>query len=132
MAKKMKLLIVDDEPLIRELIIQIVDDLSMDIEVIEAENGLEALEKIRTETPDLVILDIMMPKMSGFDLCRILQSEPPQWDMDIVILSAKGQESDKQTAKALGIDRYVTKPFKIEEMMELIKEFAVKKFENTS
>lgn len=121
----MKILIVDDEPLIRELVVQIVDDLEMDIKVIEAENGLEALDKIRTETPDLVLLDIMMPKMSGFDLCRILQTEPPNWKMDIVILSAKGQEADKQTAKALGIKKYITKPFKIEEMIELVKGYAV-------
>lgn len=123
----MKLLIVDDEPLIRELINQIVDDLSMEIEVIEAENGLEGLEKIKMERPDLVLLDIMMPKMSGFDLCRILQSEPPHWDMDIVILSAKGQETDKQTAKALGIKKYITKPFKIEEMIQLIRDYAINK-----
>ncbi|MFQ3573509.1 MAG: response regulator [Thermodesulfovibrionales bacterium] len=128
----MKLLIVDDEPLIRELIIQIVDDLSMDIDVSEAENGLEALDKIRAEKPDLVILDIMMPKMSGFDLCRILQSEPPQWDMDVVILSAKGQESDKQTAKALGIKQYITKPFKIEEMIQLIKGYAERKSDSNT
>lgn len=128
----MKILIVDDEPLIRELILQIIDELEdMDIQTIEASDGIEGLELIIKEKPDIVLLDIMMPKMSGFEICRILQKEPPSWNMKIVMLTAKGQEIDKQTAKELGVKWYITKPFKIDDIIKLLRELSeVKSNEN--
>lgn len=65
-----------------------------------------------------------MPKMSGFEICRILHKEPPSWNMKIVMLTAKGQEIDKQTAKELGVKWYVTKPFKIDDIIKILRELA--------
>lgn len=121
----MKILIVDDEPLIRELILQIIDEIEdMQIQAVEACDGVEGLELIRKEKPDIVLLDIMMPKMSGFEICRILQKKSPSWKMKVVMLTAKGQEIDKQTARELGVKWYITKPFKIDDIIKLLKELA--------
>ncbi|MCS7203601.1 MAG: response regulator [Thermodesulfovibrio sp.] len=119
----MKVLVVDDEPLIRELILQILEEIEgVKIQSLQAADGVEGLQLIKKEKPDIVFLDIMMPKMSGFEICRILQSEPLDWNIKIVILTAKGQEIDKQTAKELGVKWYITKPFKIEDIIKLFKE----------
>jgi CheY-like chemotaxis protein len=121
----LKILIVDDEPIIRELILQIIDEIEdIDIQAIEACDGEEGLELIKKEKPDIVLLDIMMPKMSGFEVCRVLQKQPPSWNMKIVMLTAKGQEVDKQTAKELGVKWYVTKPFRIDDIIKLLRELA--------
>ncbi|MGC8938791.1 MAG: response regulator [Thermodesulfovibrio sp.] len=96
----------------------------IDIQAIEACDGEEGLELIKKEKPDIVLLDIMMPKMSGFEVCRVLQKQPPSWNMKIVMLTAKGQEVDKQTAKELGVKWYVTKPFRIDDIIKLLRELA--------
>lgn len=119
----MKVLIVDDEAIIRELMLQIIDEIEdMDIETFEASDGFEGLELIKKEKPDIVFLDIMMPKLNGFEICKILQKEPLNWDMKVVMLTAKGQEIDKQTAKELGVKWYITKPFKINDIIKLLRE----------
>jgi CheY-like chemotaxis protein len=121
----MRILIVDDEAIIRELMLQIIDEIEdLDIETLEAADGLEGLELIKKEKPDIVFLDIMMPKLNGFEICRILQNEPPSWNMKTVILTAKGQEIDKQTARELGVKWYITKPFKIDDIIKLLRELA--------
>lgn len=121
----MKVLIVDDESIIRELIAQIVEELEEpDIKVYEASDGLEGLEIIRKEKPDIVFLDIMMPKLNGFEVCRVLQNEPPSWNMKVIMLTAKGQEIDKQTAKDLGVKWYITKPFKIDDIIKILRELS--------
>ncbi len=121
----MKILIVDDEAIIRELILQIIDEIEgKEIETLEASDGLEGLELIKKEKPEIVFLDIMMPKLNGFEVLRILKKEPPNWDMKIIILTAKGQEIDKQVAKELGVKWYITKPFKIDEIITLLKEIS--------
>ncbi len=122
----MKVLIVDDEAIIRELMVQIMEEIEdMEIETLEASDGLEGLELIKRERPDIVFLDIMMPKLNGFEICRILQNEPPSWNMKIVMLTAKGQEIDKLTAKELGVKWYITKPFKIDDIINLLQELKV-------
>ncbi|MDI1472144.1 MAG: response regulator [Thermodesulfovibrio sp.] len=121
----MKILIVDDEAIIRELILQVIDEIEdMEIQTFEAADGLEALELIKKEKPDIVFLDIMMPKLNGFEICRIFKAEPPTWDMNIIMLTAKGQEIDRQTAKELGVKWYITKPFKIDDIIKLLREIA--------
>lgn len=124
----MKILIIDDEPIIRELLIQIIEEIEHpDISVFEASDGLEGLEKIKTEKPDVVFIDIMMPKLNGFEVCKILQNEPPSWDMKIIMITAKGQIIDKDIAHNLGIHWYITKPFKIDDIINLIKELTINK-----
>ncbi|GAB6184132.1 response regulator [Thermodesulfovibrio hydrogeniphilus] len=118
----MKILIVDDEVIIREFMRQIIEEIEEEFEILEASDGEEGLELIRKEKPDIVFLDIMMPKLDGFEICRILKKEPPAWDLKIVMLTAKGQEIDKKTAKELGVKWYVTKPFKIDDIIKLLKD----------
>jgi two-component system, OmpR family, alkaline phosphatase synthesis response regulator PhoP len=107
-----KLLIVDDEPHIRMLIEQTLEDLE-DEEVIffTADNGEEALEIIKEERPQLVFLDVMMPKMNGMEVCRRVKKELAFNDVYIILLTAKGQELDRQKGKEVGADLYMTKPF---------------------
>lgn len=114
-----KILIVDDEPHIRLLLEQTLEDLEDEgVELLTAENGEEALETIKTEKPDLVFLDVMMPKMNGFDVCNAVKNELNIKDVYIIMLTAKGQEFDKLKGKAVGADLYMTKPFDPDEVVK--------------
>lgn len=107
-----KILIVDDEAHLRMLIEQTLEDLlDHDVELLTATNGEEALEAIKTEKPDLVFLDVMMPKMSGFDVCQAVKKELGMTEVYIILLTAKGQEFDKHKGLEVGADLYMTKPF---------------------
>lgn len=86
--------------------------------VMVASNGREALEKAKEEKPNLVILDIMMPALDGFEVCRILRA---QSNIPIIILSAKQQEGDKVLGLALGADDYITKPFSPREVVARVR-----------
>ena len=110
--KTMKILIVDDEPHLRTLIQQSLEELEDDgVELFTASNGEEALETIRKEEPDLVFLDVMMPKKNGFDVCNAVKNELGLSHIHIVLLTAKGQEFDRQRGLEVGADLYMTKPF---------------------
>lgn len=114
-----KILIVDDEPYIRLLLEQTLEDLEDEgVELLIAENGEEALERINTERPDLVFLDVMMPKMNGFDVCNAVKKELQIEKIYIIMLTAKGQEFDKQKGQQVGADMYMTKPFDPDEVLE--------------
>jgi len=118
-----KLLIVDDEPHIRLLLEQTLEDLEDEgVELFSASNGAEALEKIRSELPDLVFLDVMMPKMNGFDVCNAVKNELKLENIYIIMLTAKGQEFDKQRGNEVGADIYMTKPFDPDEVLEKSRE----------
>lgn len=113
-----KILIVDDEPHIRLLLEQTLEDFEDEgVELSSASNGLEALEIIKSEKPELVFLDVMMPKMNGFDVCNTVKKELGMNDIYIVMLTAKGQEFDKQKGKDVGADIYMTKPFNPDEII---------------
>lgn len=115
-----KILIVDDEPHIRLLLEQTLEDFEDNgVELIMAENGAEALEIIKAERPNLVFLDVMMPKMNGFDVCRAVKNELAMDDVYIVLLTAKGQESEKHQGLDVGADVYLTKPFNPEEIQAM-------------
>ena len=121
----MKLLIVDDEVLIRDVIKEYC--LNENYDVCEASNGLDALEIINKENIDLIILDIMMPKLDGFSLCKQIKDK----NIPIIILSARTDEFDKLMGFDLGIEDYVTKPFSPKELMARIKA-NLRKFEATA
>jgi DNA-binding response OmpR family regulator len=107
-----KILIVDDEPHLRTLIQQTLEELEYDgVELLTAANGEEALETIRAEEPNLVLLDVMMPKQNGFDVCQVVKKQLG-WDhVRIILLTAKGQEFDRNRGLEVGADLYMTKPF---------------------
>lgn len=113
----------DDEPHIRLLIEQTLEDLEdAGVELLSAENGEDALEQIKSEQPNLVFLDVMMPKMSGFEVCHEVKKILGMQDIYIIMLTAKGQEFDKQKGKEVGADLYLTKPFDPDEVLEKSQE----------
>lgn len=118
-----KLLIVDDEPHIRMLIEQTLEDLEDEgVELLFAENGEQALQLIQKEEPNLVFLDVMMPKMNGMEVCQKVKKELKLAHVYIILLTAKGQEVDRQKGLDMGADRYMTKPFDPDEMLSIAEE----------
>lgn len=116
-------MIVDDEAHIRMLIEQTLEELEDEgVEFLTAENGEVALDVIREENPQLVFLDVMMPKLNGMEVCRRVKMEEGKKDIYIVLLTAKGQEADKQKGLDVGADVYMTKPFDPERLLEKAKE----------
>ena len=118
-----KILIVDDEAHIRMLIAQTLEELEDEgVEFLTAENGEIALDIIQKENPKLVFLDVMMPKMNGMEVCRRVKKELELKDIFIVLLTAKGQELDRQRGQEVGADVYMTKPFDPEIILSKAKE----------
>ena len=116
-APKTRILIVEDEP---AMVAGLRDNFEYEgYEVISAADGVEGLEKAINDQPDLVVLDVMMPRMSGLDVCKQLKSRRPA--IPIIMLTARGQEIDKVVGLELGADDYVTKPFSIRELMARAK-----------
>lgn len=107
-----KVLIVDDEAHIRLLLEQTLDALAdHDVEILTADNGGVALKTIQSERPDLVLLDVMMPVMNGFDVCKAVKGDAALRGTFVMMLTAKGQELDRVTGVEVGADVYLTKPF---------------------
>ena len=118
-----KILIVDDEAHIRTLIEQTLEELEDEgVEFLTAENGEDALEIIHKEKPILVFLDVMMPKMNGMEVCRKVKKDLGMTDVFIVLLTAKGQELDRQKGLDVGADVYMTKPFDPEVLLTKAKQ----------
>ncbi|MBI9081656.1 MAG: response regulator [Pseudodesulfovibrio sp.] len=119
-----KILIVDDEVHIKMLLEQTLEELEdeYDVELFTASDGEEGLEFIRNERPDLVFLDIMMPKMNGYEVCRIVMDDGDLGDVKIILLTAKGQEVDRKQGLELGAMMYMTKPFDPDEILKVSKE----------
>lgn len=118
-----KLLIVDDEPHIRMLIEQTLEELEdEDVTFLAAGNGEDALEIIIKEKPQLVFLDVMMPKMNGMEVCRRVKKDLGLDEVYIILLTAKGQELDRQKGYEVGADIYMTKPFDPESILGKARE----------
>ncbi len=114
-----KILIADDEPHLRTLIQQALEELEDDgVELLTASNGEEALQTIQAQEPELVFLDVMMPKKNGFDVCEAVRSSGAAKQAYIVLLTAKGQEYDRQRGEKAGANFYMTKPFDPDALLE--------------
>ncbi len=109
-------LVVDDEPTLRETLAEALE--ADGLRVITAADGREALERFRADPPDLVLLDLMLPQVSGIEVCRILRRESA---VPIIMLTAKDSEIDKVVGLELGADDYVTKPFSLRELLARIR-----------
>jgi len=115
--RKTRILIVEDEP---AMVQGLRDNFEYEgYEVISAADGVDGLNRAIADQPDLVVLDVMMPKMSGLDVCKQLKARKPA--LPIIMLTARGQEIDKVVGLELGADDYVTKPFSIRELMARVK-----------
>src|SRR5437870_1938074 len=116
-AKKTRILIVEDEPAMVE---GLRDNFEYEgYDVISAGDGVAGLDRALADNPDLVVLDVMMPRMSGLDVCKQLKAKRPS--LPIIMLTARGQEIDEVVGLELGADDYVTKPFSIRELMARVK-----------
>lgn len=113
-----KVLIVDDEPNIVAALEFLLEKSGYAVKV--AANGEDALAQLDRFKPDLVLLDVMMPKVSGYELCQRMRSQPQWRDIKIVMLSAKGREVEVSKGMSLGADLYVTKPFSSTELVAAI------------
>jgi DNA-binding response OmpR family regulator len=110
------ILVVDDEPTLREMLAEALE--ADGYRVVVAADGREALSRFRAERPDLVLLDLMLPELSGVEVCRILRAESP---VPIIMVTAKDSELDKVVGLELGADDYVTKPFSLRELSARIR-----------
>ena len=125
MAKKKRILLVDDEADFVEVLRVRLED--SNYEVIVAYDGEEGLEISEREEPDLIILDIMLPKISGFDVCRKLKIDENFKNIPIIMLTAKFQPNDIKFGMAMGADAYITKPFEPQVLLEKMRELLDKR-----
>ncbi|HET7143808.1 MAG TPA: response regulator [Anaerolineales bacterium] len=114
-----RILIAEDEPDIRELVAFTLRFAGH--EVTTASNGEEALHKATEIIPDLMLMDVRMPKMTGYDACRAMKADPALRDIPVVFLSAKGQDSEIQTGLEAGAEEYLLKPFAPDQLTERVK-----------
>lgn len=121
--RKGKVLVVDDEVNITQILEFSIG--SEGYEVLSASNGEEAVEKARREQPDLIILDIMMPRIDGYETCRILKANPLTRNIPVVLLTAKGRDIDKRLGYEVGATDYIIKPFSPGKLIERIHELLV-------
>jgi len=114
-----KILIAEDEPDIRELVLFMLRFAGY--EVVSATNGEEAVQTASREKPDLILLDVRMPRMTGYDACRLMKANPDLRDVPVVFLSAKGQESEIQSGLDAGAEEYLLKPFSPAELTNRVR-----------
>jgi len=119
--KPKKILVVDDEV---DLVETVRFPLEMEgFDVLVSYNGEDALNQARKENPDLIILDLMLPKLDGYKVCRLLKFDERYKHIPILMLTAKTQEKDKILGKETGADEYITKPFEMDYLMEKVKAY---------
>lgn len=112
-------LIVDDSQTLRQMLSELLK--GQGIQVVEATNGLEAKEKIQASLPDLVITDLIMPLMNGYELCRWIKSEPAAQNIPVLVCTTKSEDFDRYWGMRQGADAYITKPFHPPELLQTVK-----------
>ncbi len=116
-----KILIVDDELAMRTLLKELLEEFEdKGVELLTANNGEEAIESIKAEKPELVILDVLMPGMNGFEVCNTLKNKFGMKDVYVMILTTSGQEYNKQKGKDVDVDIFITKPFDPDEFIKKV------------
>lgn len=117
---KKKILIVDDEPNVRRLVHTI---LSKDFTVLEAEDGRQAIDVAGTQRPDLILMDMLMPRMDGLTACYTIKNDPTTKSIPVLMLTAIGFELNIKLSQQMGADAYMTKPFDSQALLDKIAEF---------
>ncbi len=116
-----KILVVDDSPIELKLILAALQDLNCTI--ITADDGKKALKTVVTEKPDLIIMDVVMPNMNGFQACRMLKSSADFKQIPVVLLTKKNEKADEFWGKKQGADVYLTKPFEKKHLLDTIRKY---------
>jgi CheY-like chemotaxis protein len=116
-----RILVVDDEPTLVRLMEFILAKQGHTMLV--ANNGEEALEKARSERPDLILLDIMMPRIDGYDVARTIRADPQIRETPIIMLSAKAHDEDIEKGMEVGVNEYITKPFAPDRLVEVVNDY---------
>jgi two-component system phosphate regulon response regulator PhoB len=115
-----KVIVIDDEPFILMMIEDKLRKAKIDVTTLrESRNALDVIRRIM---PELIILDWMMPELSGIDLCKMIKADPKLKDIPIFMLTAKGQDSDEEQGFQCGVSRYITKPFSPRSLLEMVQE----------
>ena len=120
MTKVFKILIAEDERDIRELVAFSLKGLG-GFDVVQASNGAEAVERAAAERPDLILMDVRMPKMTGYEACKKLKEIEATKNIPVIFLSAKGQESEIQQGLSVGAEQYILKPFAPDELVNTVR-----------
>ena len=113
-----RILVVEDEPVIRELVRSMLHDGPVEVET--AANGVDGLKRARTQTFDLILLDVVLPLMDGVTVCRMLKADPATAGIPLYMLTAKVKKADVEAALTAGANGYIHKPFRAAELMELV------------
>jgi CheY-like chemotaxis protein len=119
MAAAGRVLVVDDDDVIRQLI-----TVNLELEgfdVVTAIDGQDALEKVKDAQPSVITLDVMMPRLDGWEAAARLRSDPETAHIKVILLSARAQEADLQRGERIGVDAYLTKPFDPDELIDLVR-----------
>lgn len=124
---KKRILLVEDNPMHKKIISYSL--IQLGLKVIEANDGVEAIEKIYCEKPDIVLLDIMIPKLNGYAVCTQIKSDPQVQKIPVIFCTSKNDESDYHEAMKYGADGYLSKPFKHSEIIAMIVELGITKVE---
>ena len=115
-----KILVVEDEKDILELLLSIFDDFG-DYRILSAMDGEEALRLVRVDNPDMILLDIQLPRLNGYEVCKSVKSDPTMSRTKVLMLTGMTQNSDRQKAQEAGADGYITKPFSSIELLEKVE-----------